>query len=465
MTTADSSVHLLVHDLPDDIVVTDPDIVSAYARDQSQFTDNATPLAVLTPRTTLEVSACMASAHRQGISVVTRGAGSGLSGAANPPADAVVLSMHKMNSIRELDVDNRLVVVEPGVVTADLRDHVRKWGLYYPPDPGSVDFCTIGGNVATNAGGMCCVKYGVTGDFVIALECVLADGRIMRTGHRTIKGVAGYDLTSLLVGSEGTLAVITEITLRLLPAPQPAHTLVASFPTLDGAGRAVSEIAAAGVVPSMLEILDRTTVSAVNDLTKMGIAAGTEALLLVQHDGVDATGALGLVEQCCTKHGADEVIVSSDPTEAAMLLEARRQALPALERLGDWLLDDVSVPCTRITALIAAIDAIARRAGLIIGVFGHAGDGNLHPTIIYDKTDSASRAAALDAFDAITRTALELGGTITGEHGVGRLKVDWLRKELDPVAASVHSALKSAIDPSGILNPGAVIATESGKHT
>lgn len=458
MITDTTALDRLIDALPAGITTTDPDIVATYSADQSQFTDRALPLAVAMPRTTAEVAACVRAAHQHGIAVVPRGAGSGLSGAANAPAGALVVSLHRMTAIRELDTDNKLVVVEPGVITADLREHVRKAGLYYPPDPGSVEFCTIGGNVATNAGGMCCVKYGVTGDFVLALECVLADGRIMRTGRRTVKGTAGYDLTSLLVGSEGTLAIITEITLRLLPAPRTPHTLVAAFPTLEGAGRAVAGISRAGITPSMLEILDRTTVKAVDDMTRMGIGDDTAALLLIQHDGDNAGHALADIERHCTTHGAMEIVVSSDPAEAEMLLEARRQALPALERLGDWLLDDVCVPCSRITDLIAAIENIAQQVGLTIGVFGHAGDGNLHPTVIYDKTDPSSRDAALEAFNAITQKALDLGGTITGEHGVGRLKADWLRKELDPINTEVHHTIKHALDPSWILNPGGTLA-------
>ncbi|WP_342659788.1 putative FAD-linked oxidoreductase [Rhodococcus ruber] len=457
MITETTAIDRLVEALPAGTVTSDPDVVAAYAADQSQFTDRALPLAVAMPRTTEEVAACVRAAHAHGVAVVPRGAGSGLSGAVNTPTGALVVSLHRMTAIRELDVDSRVVVVEPGVVTAELRDHVSKAGLYYPPDPGSVEFCTIGGNVATNAGGMCCVKYGVTGDFVLALECVLPDGRIMRTGRRTVKGTAGYDLTSLLVGSEGTLAIITEITLRLLPAPRRPHTLVASFPTLDGAGRAVKALSTAGITPSMLEILDRTTIKAVDDLTRMGIGDDTTALLLIQHDGAEALGVLADIERHCTTHGAGEIVASSDPAEAEMLLEARRQALPALERLGDWLLDDVCVPCSRITDLIAAIEQIAQQTGLTIGVFGHAGDGNLHPTVIYDKSDPASCEAAWEAFNAITQKALDLGGTITGEHGVGRLKAGWLCKELDSVNLEVHHAVKRALDPAGILNPGAVL--------
>ncbi|MBY3791404.1 FAD-binding protein [Rhodococcus fascians] len=455
---ATTDIAALVDALPADIVVVDPDIVAGYARDQSQFTHSEVPAAVLMPRTTADVVACMAAASKHSITVIPRGAGSGLSGGANASAHSVVLSLHRMTRIRELDRVNRLAVVEPGVITSDLRTTASEAGLFYPPDPGSVTFSTIGGNVATNAGGMCCVKYGVTGDFVLGLEVVLADGRVLRTGRRTVKGVAGYDLTHLLIGSEGTLGIITEITVRLLPAPRAPHTLVAAFPTLEGAGSAVSKIASAGITPSMLEILDRTTVKAVDEMTKMGIGDTTAALLLIQSDDADAESVMTVLETICTEFGAEDVVVGSDPVEAAMLLEARRLALPALERLGDWLLDDVAVPCSAITDLITSVEEIAAEHDLTIGVFGHAGDGNLHPTIIYDAADPASSAAAVSAFDAITRRALALGGTITGEHGVGRLKSRWLTVEHDEVSISVQRALKESLDPAGILNPGAVLS-------
>ncbi|MBY4102709.1 FAD-binding oxidoreductase, partial [Rhodococcus fascians] len=264
-------------------------------------------------------------------------------------------------------------------------------------------------------------------------------------------------LTSLLVGSEGTLGIITEITVALRPAPLPAQTLVASFESLTSAGHAIQVIAASGITPSMLEILDGTTVRAVDRLTRMGLGDGTEALLLVQSDDGNAGDALASIEATCTAHGAVDVAVSSDSTEADMLLQARRSALPALERLGDWLLDDVAVPRSAVTDLMASVQTIAARSALTIGVFGHAGDGNLHPTIIYDDSDPVSRAAALSAFDAITARALELGGTITGEHGVGRLKSNWLAVEQGPVTMAVHRAVKNALDPTGILNPAAVL--------
>jgi glycolate oxidase len=304
---------------------------------------------------------------------------------------------------------------------------------------------------------MCCVKYGVTSDFVIGLEVVLADGRVMRTGRRTVKGVAGYDLTHLLVGSEGTLGVVTQVTVRLVPAPLAPRTLVASFAQLGDAGAAVARIRHSGVVLSLMEILDRTTLAAVDQLAQMGLGREIAVLLLLQCDGADAEVAMAEVEASCIACGALDVGSSSDPVEATMLLEARRLALPALERLGHCLLDDVAVPPSRIVDLIGAVEEISARLGVVIGVFGHAGDGNMHPTVIFDDADPESRSAALTAFDAVTHKALELGGTITGEHGVGQLKRDWLARELDPTARAVHAAIKSALDPRGLLNPGTVI--------
>lgn len=453
--TEQGGVAVLTDLVPAEIVMTDPDVVASYARDQSRFTDHALPLAVLAPRTTEEVSRCMQVLHELGVAVVPRGAGSGLAGAANACDGSVVLSLHRMNKILEINPADRLAVVQPGVVTATLRAAARAAGMFYPPDPGSVDVCTMGGNAATNAGGMCCVKYGVTGDFVIGLEVVLADGQVMRTGRRTVKGVAGYDLTHLLVGSEGTLGVITEITVRLVPEPQQAHTLVASFASLPDAGAAVAGVTRAGLTPSLMEILDRTTVRAVDRMTRMGLGEGVAALVLIQSDDPDADDKLLQVEDVCVQRGAVDVVRSSDAAEAALLLEARRLALPALERLGDWLLDDVAVPRSRIVDLIAAVEEISERLGIVIGVFGHAGDGNLHPTVIFDAADPRSRATALTAFDEITQKALDLGGTITGEHGVGQLKRAWLSRELDPGAQAVHAAIKSALDPRGLLNPGA----------
>lgn len=442
-------------DLPAEIVITDPDIVAGYCRDESRLTEAGTAVAVLAPRTTEEVSACLRACHAASIPVSTRGAGSGLSGGSNATDGGVVLSLHRMNTILDIDPVERLAVAQPGVITGDLRAAVAEQGLLYPPDPGSVAMCSIGGNVATNAGGMCCVKYGVTADFVEALEVVLADGRVMRTGTRTVKGVAGYDITGLFVGSEGTLGVVTEVTVRLVPAPAPALTLAASFADLTSAGTAVAAIAAAGLPCSAVEILDHTTLQAVDEVAKMGLGDAA-AMLLVQADSEDADAILAKVEALCAAAGA-EVGRADDVEESTMLMEARRLALPALERLGDWLLDDVCVPRAKVVDLISTIEGIAVEVGLTIGVFGHAGDGNLHPTIIFDRSDAGSLAAAHIAFDKITSAALELGGTITGEHGVGRLKSGWLARELDPVNADMQRALRKLFDPQEILNRGVAL--------
>ncbi len=442
--------------LPPEIVETDPDIVAGYAHDESQLTARAVPAAVVSPRSTQETVAFMRAAHRAGLSVVTRGAGTGLCGGANAPSGAVVLSTRRMASVVDIDVQERTATVQPGLITADLRAAVAAVSLFYPPDPGSVAISSIGGNVATNAGGMCCVKYGVTGDYVLGLEVVLVDGRVMRTGRRTVKGVAGYDLTRLLVGSEGTLGVITEITVRLRPAPPAPATVVATFDELQAAGRAVAHLVTAGLDLSLLEILDRTTIRAIDRRTAMGIAA--EAMLLIQTDSADPGPVADRVREVCRTLGAADVAVTSDPAEGQMFLEARRQALPSLEHLGDWLLDDVCVPRNRIVPLIAGIQEVASEESLTIGVFGHAGDGNMHPTVIFDAQQPESVAAAQRAFDRITALALRLGGTITGEHGVGRLKAPWLTRELDPTALEMHRAVKSAFDPDHRLNPGSVLS-------
>lgn len=451
----------MAQEIGSDAVITDSDITTAYQRDQSQFTDSVCPAAVLAPRNEADVCAALQLAHRLGIAVVPRGAGSGLAGAANASAGSVILSTHRMNRVVEVDTANRIIIVEPGVITATLRDTAAAAGLYYPPDPGSVDACTIGGNIATNAGGMCCVKYGVTADYVIGLRVVLADGRVLTTGRATVKGVAGYDLTRLFVGSEGTLGIVTQATMRLVPAPLPAHTLLATFPTLVAAGHAVGGVSEARLVPSLLEILDRTTVQAVDTRTRMGLGANVAAMLMIQCDTADAAQVLERVAAICHASGATDVVHTDDALEGKMLLEARRQALPALEQLGDWLLDDVCVPRTAIVDLIDEIERIADRLGLTIGVFGHAGDGNLHPTIIYDKSDPASVSAALGAFHAITECALRLGGTVTGEHGVGRLKSSWLASEQGPLGMEIHRAIKTALDPAGILNPAALFPAEA----
>lgn len=454
----DSVLTALRAGLPDDAVLDDPDVVASYSRDMAMFAPSGTPLCVALPRTAEEVQhiVCTAAAHR--VPVVPRGAGSGLAGSSNGVDGAITLSLRRMDRVIEVDPANRLAVVEPGVVNLDLRKAVEAHGLFYPPDPSSYDWCTIGGNLSTNAGGLCCVKYGVTTDFVLGMKVVLADGELLTTGRRTIKGVAGYDLTKLFVGAEGTLGVITQATLALRPIPQAPVTLVASFPTTAAAGRAVADVVTEGLVPSLMEIMDRTCIRAVEDWKNMGLDREAHALLLCQSDsgGPRAVEEIQALARVCERAGADEVHYTEDLEEGRMLAMARRLVLTALERGGATLIDDVAVPRSRIADLLEGTQEISDRLGVLIGVVGHAGDGNMHPTVIFDASDEEQSRLAMEAFNDILDLGLRLGGTITGEHGVGTLKIDWLAREIGPLALRVHHSIKKALDPEGILNPGKV---------
>jgi glycolate oxidase len=446
-----------------DGVVLDPDVTVAYSRDMMPLAPSGMPLAVVMPSDTAQVSAVVKLCAAAGVPIVPRGAGSGLSGAANAIDGAITMVMTRMKAILEIDEGNRLAVVQPGVVNLDLRQAVEAKGLFYAPDPSSYDWCTIGGNLSTNAGGLCCVKYGVTTDAVLGLEVVLASGEILRTGRRTVKGVAGYDLTKLFVGSEGTLCVITEATLALRPLPAAPVTLVAAFSSPEDAGEAVSGAIRAGLVPSLLEIMDATCIRAVeakNGAALLGEGETPAALLLGQSD---AGGALGRremehLETVCLAAGATFAYVTDDLAEGRMLLQARRDVLTSLELFGTWLTDDVSVPRTQIAALISACEKISAQVGLTIGVVGHAGDGNMHPTIVYDASDAAQTKAAELAFGLMLDAGRALGGTITGEHGVGRIKQDFLAREIGTISIDIHRKIKNALDPTGLFNPGSMFA-------
>jgi glycolate oxidase len=442
--------------LPDGAVVTDPDILEGYRYDRTEWIEPGHPAAAVFPTTTKQVSAAVTIAARHGVPIVPRGAGSGLAGGASAIDGCLVVCLERMNRILDVEPADQMITVEPGLLNAAISEAVADHGLWYPPDPASRTFCSIGGNVATNAGGLCCVKYGVTRDYVLGLEVVLADGSVIETGRRTIKGVAGLDLTQLLVGSEGTLGIVTRIRLRLRPKPEGASTMVAFFPTLGSAGDAVAAITASGLQLSLLEILDHTTVVAIDEWRNMGLDRDAAALLLAQSDaaeplrGIEVEHAAEIADRC----GAHYTAATSDPVEADALLEARRLAIPALERDGMFILDDVAVPRSRIPDLIERTEQIAAHRDITIGTFGHAGDGNMHPTIVVPHGDDEALKRALLAFDDIVVATLDLGGTVTGEHGVGTIKIPFLESEIGSRNLAAQRAIKAALDPQGILNPG-----------
>lgn len=457
----------LERELPAGQLVTDPDSVERYAHDEAEWAPYGKPAAVARVSSTEETAAVVRACDEAGVAVVPRGAGTGLSGGANAVDGCVLVSFESMNSILEINTREQLAVVQPGVVNDDLRAACREQGAWYPPDPASSPWSTVGGNAATNAGGVCCVKYGVTRDYVLGLEAVVSGGEVVRLGRRTAKGVAGYDLCGLFVGAEGTLGLVTEITLKLLPgAREPERTVVGSFDSLVQAGEAVAEVAASGVVPSALELLDGHCLRAVDDWKNMGLSSDAEVLLLGRSD---APGEAGEAEvrallECFDRGGATWSAHSTDEHEAEALFAARRLAYPALERLGPLLTEDVCVPKAAVPEMLSRIEAAAQRHDTKIANIAHAGDGNLHPLIITPAGDEDARIRAQRAFDSIVEDAIALGGTVTGEHGVGLLKRAGLHAEIGPSVVGMHRAIKDALDPRGIFNPGKVFGDPGSWH-
>ncbi|MFD7664461.1 FAD-binding oxidoreductase [Streptomyces sp. NPDC059788] len=441
--------------LPAEAILTDPDVTGSYAHDMASFCEAGTPAVVVLPRTVEQVQHVMRTATELRVPVVPQGARTGLSGAANASDGCIVLSLVKMDRIIEINPVDRIAVVEPGVVNAVLSRAVNEHGLHYPPDPSSWEECSIGGNIGTASGGLCCVKYGVTAEYVLGLDVVLADGRLLKTGRRTAKGVAGYDLTRLFVGSEGSLGIVVRAVLALKPEPPRQLALAAEFPSTAAACDAVCEIMARGHAPSLLELMDRTSIRAVNAMANMGLPDSTAALLLAAFDTPDPAADLAAVGALCEAAGATEVVPADTPAESDQLLQARRLTLTALERVKSaTMIDDVCVPRSRLAAMIDGTAAIAEKYDLVIGVCAHAGDGNTHPTVCFDPADADESRRARESFDEIMALGLELGGTITGEHGVGVLKKDWLARELGPVGLEMHRGIKAVFDPLGLLNPG-----------
>ncbi|HET6909469.1 MAG TPA: FAD-linked oxidase C-terminal domain-containing protein, partial [Mycobacteriales bacterium] len=401
------------------------------------------------------------------VPVVARGAGTGLSGGANAVDGCVVLDLSRMTGIVEIDPENLIAVVQPGVVNSDLKAAVAEHGLWYPPDPASAVWSTIGGNIATNAGGLCCLKYGVTRDYVLGVRAVMGGaagyGAAVALGRRTTKGVAGYDMAGLIVGSEGTLGVVTEATVRLRPAPVGTpRTIVGAFPTLVSAGHAVAEVTRRGLIPSALELLDRACLEAVEEWKHLGLEAAAEVLLLAREDTPgDAGDALAQqIVDAFEAGGALWAERSTDDAEAEALFEARRLAYPALERLGPVLTEDLCVPRSKVPDMLAAIGEIAAKHRVRISTIAHAGDGNLHPLLLAPPGDEHARRAVQLAFDDLIDAAIRMGGTVTGEHGVGLLKMRGLRRELQSENLLLQRSVKQALDPLNIFNPGKVLGDD-----
>ncbi|RII20473.1 putative FAD-linked oxidoreductase [Streptomyces sp. YIM 130001] len=446
--------------IPADRVITAPESVEGLSHDQAAWAPYGRPAAVVRARSTEDVAAVVRACVAHRTPVVARGAGTGLSGGANAVEGCVVVSLETMDKIVEVNRLEQLAVVQPGVVNDDLRAEVAGHGLWYPPDPASSPWSTIGGNVATNAGGVCCVKYGVTRDYVLALEMVNGLGEVVRLGRRTAKGVAGYDLVGLAVGSEGTLGIVTEVTVRLRPLPSPAITVAGFFASLTDAGEAVRAVAAAGLTPSALELIDRHCLRAVDDWKNMGLSEAAEVVLLARVDepGEAGTAQAERLVACFRDAGAGWAERSTDEQEADALFAARRLAYPALERLGPVLTEDVCVPREHVPQMLSRIEETAVRHDIVIANIAHAGDGNLHPLLITPPGDEAAKSRAQKAFEEIIADAIALGGTVTGEHGVGLLKRPGLAAELSPEVMAMQHAVKQALDPHGVLNPGKVLS-------
>ncbi len=446
----------LVASLPPLSVITDPADMEKYRWDRSNDSKVGVPLAVALVSSTEDVQAVVRFAAARGIPLIPRGAGSGLSGGASPVDGSIVVSTELM---RRIDVDpvTRIAVAQPGAFNAEVKAAARAHGLWYPPDPASYEFCSIGGNVATNAGGLCCVKYGVTTDYVLGMTVVLADGTAVKLGGPRLKDVAGLSLTKLFVGSEGALGIITEVILKLIPPQRRAATLVASFARLEDSTQAVLDITAR-LRPSMLEFMDRTTINAVEDVAPMGLDRSTEAMLIVQSDepAEYAAAEIASVARICSDNNATNVYSTDDPDLGDTFVTARRIAIPSVERTGTLLLGDVGVPLPALSALVGGIARISEAHRMPIAVIAHAGDGNTHPLLAFDGSKPDERVRAETAYGEVMDLAIALGGTITGEHGVGRTKKAWLPGYVGDDVMELNRKIKLALDPGNILNPGSI---------
>ena len=446
-------------------VLFEPEDLVAYSYDGT-FAEQR-PDIVVQPDSTEQVSELMKLAWREEIPVVPRGMASGLAAASVPLDGGMVLDTCRMNRIIEIDEINFTAHVQAGVITQTLADTVAKKGLFYPPDPSSIKQSTLGGNAACNAGGPRCLKYGVTSDYVMGLTVVLADGRILKSGGKAIKNVTGYNLTQLFVGSEGTLGVITELVLKLIPLPKVARTAKAIFPRLVDASKCVNNILSAGITPATIELMDETTIATIEEAMHLDLPLDVEAMLLIEADGMDEDVVLQEIEaiaSICRAGNARDVEVARTEQERAELWAARRSISPSLARRApNKLGEDISVPRSAIPDAVAAIKEISKRHDIPIAIFGHAGDGNLHPNILFDKRDPEQVERMKKAAGDIFAVSVELGGTLSGEHGVGNLKMPFLEQDLGPIFIDVMASIKQSLDPKNILNPGKVVPSAGTK--
>ncbi len=440
-------------------VLTSPEDLAVYSYDGTF--EECNPDVVVLPESTEAVSQVVKLAARERIPIVTRGMASGLAAASVPFSGGIALVMTRMDKIIELDLENAIVHVEAGVVTADLQTFVEKQGLFYPPDPSSIRHSTIGGNIACNAGGPRCLKYGVTGDYVLGLTVVLADGQILKTGGKVIKDVVGYDLKSLFTGSEGTLGIITEALLKLTAKPKFARTALVEFSSIEDASQTVNEILLAGIIPATLELMDQTAITCIEEALHIGLPTDVAAFLLIESDGValeTTTREIEAIAEICEKSGATKITLAKDESERATLWKARRSISPSLARISpNKLGEDITVPRSAIPKAVKRLKAISQKYGLPIVIFGHAGDGNLHPNILFDKRDPEQMKKLELMVAEEFAVALELGGTLSGEHGVGTLKRPYIEKALGAVSVGIQKKIKQGLDPLNILNPGKVL--------
>lgn len=458
MSAADDLRTALRGVVPSDAILTSAEELAVYSFDGTAILHQE-PACVVVPETVEQIAGVLRVATQTNTPVVTRGSGTGLAGGSVPCEGAIVLCLVKLDRILEIDTANLTMTVEPGVITQTLADAAAAEGLFYPPDPGSIRISTIGGNVANNSGGLRGLKYGVTRDYVMALQVALADGQILETGTKCVKDVAGFSLRDLFIGSEGTLGVITRITLKLIPPPAAKATLLGTFDQMTDAAQTISAIIADKIIPCTLEFLDRTTVACVEDFAHIGLPTDVEAVTLMEVDGHPAQveEQAARVEEIARAHGARDVRRAATADEATQLASARRTAFSALARRAPTvILEDITVPRSRLAEMVAQIERIARDHDVTIGTFGHMGDGNLHPTFLTDETNHDEMERVEVALKEVFEIAVDMGGTITGEHGVGLAKKPFLPNAVGPVAMQVMRRLKQDFDPAGILNPGKI---------